>query len=50
MSFWGHRGVTYAQPRPNESFAFYDYLLSWGASVGETAGAVPDQPLLYQSF
>ena len=33
----GHSGVQYAQPAPNESFAFYDYLLSWGASVGETA-------------
>lgn len=37
MNFWGHSGVTYAQPAPSASFAFYDYLLSWGESVGETA-------------
>ena len=37
MNFWGHSGVTYAQPAPSASFEFYDYLLSWGESVGETA-------------
>lgn len=37
MSFWGHSGVKYAQVAPSASFEFYNYLLSWGASVGETA-------------
>jgi hypothetical protein len=37
MSFWGHTGVNYSQPTPAAASAFYDYLLSWGASVGETA-------------
>ena len=30
MNFWGHGGVTYAQPKPSTSFEFYDYLLTWG--------------------
>ena len=31
------RGVNYSQPKPSAAFAFYDYLLTWGESVGETA-------------
>ena len=32
MGFWGHSCVNYSQPAPAAAFAFYDYLLSWGAS------------------
>ena len=35
MAFWGHKGVNYSEPQPKSSFAFYDYLLGWGHSVGQ---------------